>query len=108
MIWGLFVFCVPEGAEKVERAVFTGLGAFVSAALLNAHELVANLNLIIDNFSEECFPRYDTVEAFGVFHYFYNEKKCVAFMAYYFATKKLSLHLCCIIFIIICSGRRKS
>ena len=64
----LFVFCVPEGAEKVERAVFTGLGAFVSAALLNAHELVANLNLIIDNLSEECFSRYDTVEAFRVFH----------------------------------------
>ena len=70
----LFVFRVPEGAEKVESTVFTGLGAFVSAALLNAHELVANLNLIIDNFSEECFSRYDTVEAFGVFHYFYNEK----------------------------------
>ena len=87
----------------MERAVFTGLGAFISAALLNTHELVANLNLIIDNLAEECFSRYDTVETFRGFPYFCNEKMrriygilfcnekiIVAFMTCYFATKKLS------------------
>ena len=86
----------------MERAVFTGLGAFVSAALLNTHELVANLNLIIDNLSEECFSRYDTVETFRGFPYFCNEKMrriygilfcnekiIVVFMACYFCNEKI-------------------
>ena len=62
----LFVYSVPEGTHKVQVANFADCRTEITTASLYTNFLVANLNQVVDDFAQEGFTQYNTLNAIGV------------------------------------------